>query len=143
MSIDYENILNENMLNVFKDILNNIKNKGLSDGNQLYVTFKTNDKNVKVPTWLYKKYPEEMTIIIQYEYYNINISKYFFEITLSFNNIKTGLKIGFDAIISFADPSANFGLRLKKSKKEKKLTIEKKNKIKSDNVIEFANFKKN
>ena len=143
MSIDYENILNENMLNVFKDILNNIKNKGLSDGNQLYVTFKTNDKNVKIPTWLYKKYPEEMTIIIQYEYYDINISKYFFEITLSFNNIKADLKIGFDAIISFADPSANFGLRLKKSKIEKKMHKKKKSKTKLDNVIEFANFKKN
>ena len=45
MSIDYQNILNENMLNVFKDILYNIKNKGLSDGNQLYVTFKRNDNH--------------------------------------------------------------------------------------------------
>ena len=120
MSIDYKNILNQNMLNVFKDILNNIKNEGLSDGNHLYITFETKNKNVKIPKWLLEKYPEEMTIIIQYEYYNINIRNNSFEITLSFNNVKTDLKIGFDAIISFADPSANFGfLRLKNQKRKK------------------------
>ncbi len=143
MSIDYKNILNQNMLNVFKDILNNIKNEGLSDGNHLYITFETKNKNVKIPKWLLEKYPEEMTIIIQYEYYNINIRNNSFEITLSFNNVKTDLKIGFDAIISFADPSANFGLRLKESKIEKKMHVRKKNKTKLDNVIEFSNFKKN
>ena len=143
MSIDYKNILNQNMLNVFKDILKKIKNEGLSDGNHLYITFKTKNKNVKIPKWLLEKYPEEMTIIIQYEYYNINIRNNSFEITLSFNNVKTDLKIAFDAIISFADPSANFGLSLKKSKIEKIHSTKSKHKTKSDNVIEFANFKKN
>ena len=111
--LDYQKILNQNMLNVLKVVLKNIKENGLSNQNHLYITFLTNDKNVIIPKWLKDKYPEEMTIIIQYEYYDIKIENDFFEITLSFNDVKTKLKIGYDAVISFADPSANFGLKLK------------------------------
>ena len=51
-----------------------------------------------------------MTIVIQHEYYHLNINKNDFNIGLSFNNKKTDLKISFNSIISFADPSENFGL---------------------------------
>ena len=62
--IEYQKILDKNMLNVFKDILKNIKDNGLSNNNHLYITFLTNHKNVELPIWLKQKYPEEMTIII-------------------------------------------------------------------------------
>ena len=117
--IDYQKILNQNLLNVLKDILIEIKNNGLSNKNHLYVTFLTNHEMVVIPKWLKDKYPEEMTIIIQYEYYDLTINKNSFSITLSFNDIKSKLKIGYDSIISFADPSANFGLKLQIYKPEK------------------------
>ena len=113
--IEYQKILNKNMLNVFKDILKNIRDNGLSNNNHLYITFLTNHKNVELPDWLKQKYPQEMTIIIQYEFDDLKIDKDFFFITLSFNNIKTELKIGYESIISFADPTKNFGLKLKKN----------------------------
>ena len=50
--IEYQKILNKNMLNVLKDILEDIKNNGLSNNNQLYITFLTNHKNVELPKWL-------------------------------------------------------------------------------------------
>ena len=78
--IEYQNILDKNMLNVFKDILINIREKGLSNNNHLYVTFSTNHKNVEIPNWLKQKYPEEMTIVIQYEYYDLEINKNNFSI---------------------------------------------------------------
>ncbi len=142
--IEYQKILDKNMLNVLKDILKNIKDNGLSNNNHLYITFLTNHKNVELPNWLKQKYPQEMTIIIQYEYYDLEINKNDFSITLSFGDIKTNLKINYSAIISFADPSANFGLILQKSnirnKENKKLDN---NKSKKDNVINFSNYKKN
>ena len=110
--IEYQKILDKNMLNVFKDILKNIKDNGLSNNNHLYITFLTNHKNVELPDWLKQKYPQEMTIIIQYEYYDLEINKNNFSITLSFDDIKTNLKINYNSIVSFADPSANFGLIL-------------------------------
>ena len=142
--IEYQKILDKNMLNVFKDVLRNIKNNGLTSNNHLYITFLTNHSKVIIPTWLKNKYPEEITIIIQYEYYDIEINKNYFSITLSFNGINTNLQIGYDSIMSFADPSANFGLILQKRKIKKKFNNDSKvKKKKSDNVINFENYKKN
>tara|TARA_B100000575_G_scaffold286481_1_gene283330 strand:- start:4321 stop:4752 length:432 start_codon:yes stop_codon:yes gene_type:complete len=142
--IKYQKILNKNMLNVFIDILKNIKNNGLENNNHLYVTFLTNQKNVELPRWLKQKYPEEMTIIIQYEYYDLIINKSNFTITLSFNDIKANLKIPYNSILSFADPSANFGLILQKNKKEASVKKSlKKSKLEKNNVIKFSNYKRN
>ena len=142
--IQYQKILDKNMLNVFKDILKNIKDNGLSNNNHLYITFLTNHKNVVLPNWLKQKYPQEMTIIIQYEYYDLEINENNFSITLSFGDIKTNLKINYNAIVSFADPSSNFGLILKKNKIKKKINKKfENNKSKKNNVINFSNYKKN
>ena len=142
--IEYQKILDSNILNVLKEILINIRDKGLSNNNQLYITFFTNHKNVELPNWLKQKYPEEMTIVIQYEFYDLKINKNNFSITLSFNDIKTNLKIDYNSIISFADPSANFGLILQKNKIQNNL---KKNlgvdNSKKSNVINFSEYKKN
>ncbi len=142
--IEYQKILNKNMLNVLKDILKNIQVNGLYNNNHLYITFVTNNKNVEIPTWLKQKYPKEMTIVIQYEYYDLEVNKNDFSVTLSFNNFKTNLKIGYSAIISFADPSANFGLILKKNNilKKSREGLES-SEEKKDNIINFSNYKKN
>ena len=141
--IEYQKILEKNTLNVFIDVLKNIRDNGLSDNNHLYITFLTNHNDVDLPNWLKKKYPEEMTIIIQYEYSNIKINKNNFSISLSFNDILTTLKIGYKAVISFADPSANFGLILQVKKNSKKLKRNLENKkTNTDNVINFSNYKK-
>ena len=142
--IEYNKILNKNLLNVFKDILIDIKDNGLSNNNHLYVTFITDHKKTYLPDWIKQKYPKVMTIVIQYEYYDLIINKNDFSITLSFNDIKTNLKIGYNSIISFSDPSANFGLVLQKNELQKKeKTNLKKNKSKKNNIIKFSNYKKN
>ncbi len=142
--IEYQKILNKNMKNVLKDILKNIRDNGLINNNHLYITFYTNYKNNDLPDWIKKKYPEEMTIVIQYEYYDLVLNNNDFSITLSFSNIRSNLKINYDSIISFADPSANFGLILQKNKIQKNMNKKLDNKKqKKDNVINFSNFKKN
>ena len=141
--LDYEKILHQNILNVLIDILKNIKENGLKNNNHLYITFKTNHKMVEIPNWIKQKYPKEMTIVIQYEYYNLNINSNNFSITLSFNDVKANLKIGYDSILSFADPSANFGLILKKKEKPKKNSNRLRNNKSKHNVIEFSDYKKN
>ena len=145
--INYQKILNKNLLNVFIDILKNIESNGLDGINHLYITFKTDNSKNTIPNWLLLKYPDEMTIVIQYEYYHLSVNKSFFNIGLSFNNIKTDLKISFESIISFADPSSNFGLNyeLNKFNKKNEKKVLKKNKKENDNsnVIKFSKFKKN
>ncbi len=142
--IEYQKILDKNMLNVFKDILVNIRDNGLTNNNHLYITFLTDHKNVELPIWLKEKYPKKMTIVIQYEYYDLEINKDKFSISLSFNDIITNLKIDYNAIISFADPSANFGLILQKDKMRNKENKNlKNNNSKENNIINFSNYKKN
>ena len=151
MKINYNKILKANMVNVFKDVLKIIKVNGLQEGHHLYITFNTTDIKLKAPEWIKSKYPNEMTIIIQHEYWNFNILKSSFNISLSFDNIRADLDIPFDSVISFADPYANFGLRLEQNIDSKEInknkTIKKeeilKNKNKNkNNIIEFKKFKK-
>jgi len=148
--IEYQKILNKNLLNVFIEILKEVEKKGLDGKNHLYVTFITNNSKTLVPDWLLKKYPNEMTIVIQHEYYHLSVNKKNFNIGLSFNNNKCDLKISFDSIISFADPSSNFGLNYQFNKtidkNYSKTLIKKKKPVKkkiSSNVINFSNYKKN
>lgn len=144
MQINYNKILNENMLNVLIDILKFIKKNGMPPGNQLYINFKTNNKKVIIPDWLKKKYPSEITIIIEYEYKNIQLSKEHFDVSLSFNDIYVDIRVPYASIISFADPNSKFGLKLQEDQnntsKEKVTKVKIKDK---ENVIDFTKFKKN
>ena len=142
--INYQKILNKNILNVFIDILREVEKNGLNQNNHLYVTFVTNNPKNSVPDWLLNKYPNEMTIVIQHEYYNLFVNETDFRIGLSFNNKKTDLKISFNSIVSFLDPSTNFGLNYSFNKltdSTKELKKNKKNENYS-NVVDFSNFKK-
>ena len=146
--IQYQKILNKNLLNVFIEILKEVKEKGLGGKNHLYITFATNNSKTSIPDWLLQKYPNEMTIVIQHEYYNLSINKTDFKIGLSFNNRKCNLIISFDSVISFADPSSNFGLNYQFNKtideNNKKKLLKKKSlkKDNSSNIIDFSNYKK-
>ena len=148
--INYQNILNKNLLNVFIEILKEVENKGLDGNNHLYITFSTNHSKTSVPDWLLQKYPNEMTIVIQHEYYHLSVNKKNFNVGLSFNNKKCDLSISFESIISFVDPSSNFGLKYEFNKTKekdvkKKLPKKKKsiNNQNTSNVINFTNYKKN
>ena len=136
------------MINVLKDVLTNIKNNGLQENHHLYITFKTNDKKVIIPQWLLDKFPIEMTIVIQHEYWNYNVTNDHFKITLSFNDIKTDLIVPFSSVISFADPYANFGLKLIQNKvidniniNNMKQKLKTKGYSKKDNIIELNKFR--
>ena len=142
MKINYSEILNKNLINVLKDVLFDIRNNGLKDGHHLYITFYTNNNKTIIPDWLKDQFPKEMTIVIQYEYSNLQVFENKFNISLSFNNIKADLSIPFKTVISFADPFANFGLKLKTKNRNQKNSIAKNSLKKKNNVIEFKKFKK-
>ena len=89
-----------------------------------------------------------MTIVIQYEYWNYEVTNDHFKITLSFNDIKTDLIIPFSSVISFADPYANFGLKLiqnkvidNNNKNKMKQKLKTKEYSKKDNIIELNKFR--
>ena len=140
----YDMMVQEALRSVVRQSLTQVCKDGFRGEHHFYITFKTQAPNVALPYFLHQQYPQEMTIVVQYEYYDVKINNNNFSISLSFNDIKTNLIIDYNAIISFADPSANFGLILQKNKTQKKLkkNLESK-KSKKDNVINFSNYKKN
>ena len=90
-----------------------------------------------------------MTIVIQYEFRNLNVKKNNFSINLSFNDINANLSIPYNAVVSFADPYANFGLQLLKSKlKQKKTNQNKRDTLKNKNqknkgkIIKLSKYRK-
>ena len=142
MKINYNKYLHKNLINVLKDVLLDVQTHGLKEGHHLYISFLTTDSEIVISKILKQQFPKEMTIVIQYEYWNLKIKKDLFEICLSFNNIRENLIIPFNSVISFADPYADFGLKLlHKVDPSDDNKTEIKNEIK-DNVINFNNFRK-
>ena len=84
---------------------------GLPGNHHFYITFRTGDEDVQIPDYLRARYPGEMTIVIQHQFWGLEVDEVKFAITLSFNRINERLVIPFAAVTAFADPSAKFGLQ--------------------------------
>jgi len=89
------------------------ESNGLPGEHHFYITFRTTDDGVDVPDFIRADHPEEMTIILQHQFEDLQVSEDAFGVTLRFNGRPARLIIPLSAVISFADPSVNFGLQLK------------------------------
>ncbi len=85
--------------------------EGLPGEHHFYITFSTNNPGVEIPDYLRQQYPEEMTIVLQHQFYNLKVDKDGFSVSLSFKNVRERLGVPFAAITAFADPSVNFALQ--------------------------------
>ncbi len=86
------------------------KNK-LPGNHNFYITFMTDYPGVEIPEYLRDRYPGEMTIVLQYQFYDLFVDAEKMGVTLSFNNVLERLQIPLGAITIFADPSVNFALQ--------------------------------
>ena len=112
---------------VVRRALENTIEHGLPGDHHFYITFRTRASGVVIPEFLLERYPDEMTIIIQHQYWDLEVDDNFFNITLSFNGKKESLHVPFKSITSFVDPSVEFGLQFnlsEKNIKQKNLQIE-------------------
>ena len=86
---------------------------GLPGDHHFYVTFRTNVPGVEIPPSLRAQHPNEMTIVLQHQFEDLNVDEEGFSVVLRFNGKPEKLRIPFETVTSFADPSVNFGLQLK------------------------------
>jgi len=132
--IDYENLTSIAFQELIYKVLKQVSLDGLPGKHHFYISFITTFKNVEMPLELFKKYPEEITIVIQNTYWDLVVSKEMFKINLSFSGKKNMLKVPLKAIIGFSDPQANFNIKLpKKHIKTNKNT---------QNIVNIDEFKK-
>lgn len=111
LELDYDRMVQKALLQVVRDALSLTAEKGLSGSHHFYLTFQTNRSDVQMPENLREKYPEEMTIVLQHQFWNLSVTPSGFGVTLSFDDRHEDLWVPFTAIVSFLDPSVKFGLQ--------------------------------
>jgi len=145
--IDYQSLLEEAMLDVFKKTLMAVEKYGLDQEQSFYISFRTNHPGVVLSNSVRQKYPQEITIVLQYQYRRLKVTEEKFSVNISFGGIPETIEVPFDAMISFVDPDASFSLQFKKKKEPTKLPVEEKKQSPLDpnapsNVIAFDKFRK-
>ena len=152
--INYDELVDSALRSVVKIVLNTLeKNEPIGD-HHFFITFQTKHKNVKIPNSFMENHPKTMTIVLQHQYWDLEVGENKFSVKLSFNGKQEKLSIGYDAITQFTDPSTDFSLQFtsqdeivndenfSENQSDEKLSInikgtkdENKNKV-SDNPIE-------
>ena len=107
----YDRMVERALRSVVRESLAQVAADGLPGDHHFYLTFATKYPGVMLPDYLKSQYPQEMTIVIQYQYYDLTVDDESFSVTLSFNNKQERLSIPLGAISTFADPSVNFALQ--------------------------------
>jgi hypothetical protein len=110
-SIDYGNLMHNAMRGLIRKVLENVRKDGLPGDHHFFITFDTMHPDVELADWLSDRYPEEMTVVIQHWFDNLEVNEDSFSITLNFGDSPEPLFIPYDAIRTFVDPSVEFGLR--------------------------------
>ncbi len=108
---EYETLVEQALRGVVRDALKQAGEHGLTDDHHFFITFHTDFPGVEMPEYLREKYPDEMTIVLQYQFDELTIKNEWFSVILSFNNVPEKKVVPFDAITGFADPSVKFGLQ--------------------------------
>jgi hypothetical protein len=111
--IPYDEIVQEALRAVVGRVLGEIVQGGseLPGNHHFYITFKTGASGVSIPTHLRERFPDEMTIVLQNKFWELEVRDDGFSVGLSFNQIPAKLSIPFAAITAFVDPAVDFGLQ--------------------------------
>jgi len=106
----YEKMVESALRGVVRDALQRAAREGLKSAHHFYIGFATQMPGVVIPDHLRARYPDEMTIVLQHQFWDLEITEHSFSVTLSFQKQLERLVIPFAAVRSFADPSVNFAL---------------------------------
>jgi uncharacterized protein len=109
--IRYDLLVQDALRSVVKNVITDASKNGLPGEHHFYVSFKTGAPGVRISNRIREQYPEEMTIVLQHQFWDLNISEHTFEVGLSFGGVPERLLIPFDSIVGFFDPSVQFGLK--------------------------------
>jgi hypothetical protein len=109
--IRYDLLTQEALRGVIRKVLSLVQRSGLPGQHHLYIAFDTGADGVFISKRLKDQYPEEMTVVLQYQFWDLQVTNDRFEVKLSFGSVPERLVVPFDAIKAFYDPSVQFGLQ--------------------------------
>ncbi|MEP7030915.1 MAG: ClpXP protease specificity-enhancing factor SspB [Pseudolabrys sp.] len=109
--IRYDLLTQQALRGVVRSVLADAAKKGLPGDHHFFISFDTHADGVRISDRLRTQYPEEMTIILQHQFWHLSVNDRGFEVDLTFGGIMERLAIPYDAISGFFDPSVQFGLQ--------------------------------
>ena len=109
--IRYDVLAQEALRGVVKTVLTEVAQTGLPGEHHFFITFDTRHPGVRISSRLHEQYPQEMTIVLQHQFWDLAVTDSTVQVGLSFNGIPERLLVPFSAINSFVDPHASFGLK--------------------------------
>ncbi len=110
--INYGQLMQKAVRQMIAEVLARVAREGLPGKHHFFITFDTTHPGVDMSASLRERYPGQMMIVMQEWFEDLAVMKDRFSVTLSFGNVPESLVIPFDAIITFVDPSVEFGVRL-------------------------------
>ncbi len=116
--LDYGRLIDEAMHIIVRKALNIVIEHGLPGDHHFFITFFTRYEGVMISEELLTKYPEEMTIVIQHQFWDLEVEEDRFSVVLSFNGVKESLTVPLASISSFVDPSVKFGLQFRHTEED-------------------------
>src|SRR5437667_2195776 len=109
--IRYDLLIQDALRGAVRTILADAAKNGLPGDHHFYITFDTCADDVRLSPRLRAQYPEEMTVVLQHQFWDLKVTDEAFEVGLSFGGVAERLLVPFDAIKAFADPSVQFTLQ--------------------------------
>lgn len=109
--IRYDVMVQDALLGVVRKVLADAARNGLPGEHHFYITFRSQAPGVKMSNRLKEKHPEEMTIVLQHQFWDLLVTDHSLEVGLSFGGVPEKLFVPFDAMTGFYDPSVQFGLK--------------------------------
>ena len=109
--IRYDLLAQDALRSVVRRVLSDAAKNGLPGEHHFYISFDTRHPGVRISNRLRGQYPEEMTIVLQHQFWDLTVADVGFDVGLSFNGITERLHVPYEAIKGFYDPSVQFGLQ--------------------------------
>jgi uncharacterized protein len=114
----YDKMVEKALRGVVQDALNEVIDHGLPGDHHFYISFLTHHAGVRIPDYLRAQYKREMTIVLQFQFFDLTVTPEFFSVMLSFGGVSERLVIPYEAITTFADPAVNFALQFQPAEAE-------------------------
>ena len=108
----YDRWIADALRGVLRRILSKVEAEGLHGDHHYYITVDTRHPDVEMPGFLRVQYPKEITLVLQHQFRDLLVTRRAFEVVLSFSGKSHRLRVPFDSVLAFADPSVNFGLKV-------------------------------
>lgn len=117
--IDYGSLMHDAMRDLIRRVLAGVAETGLPGDHHFFISFDTKHPGVQIADWLHDRYPEDMTIVLQHWYDGLEVREDGFSVTLNFGESAEPLVVPWAAMLTFVDPSVEFGFRFGRDDEDK------------------------